>query len=81
MSIVSDHHHDTYDLAEKCPACGVQWVDHCGAISLCDKLQHAKRVIDHLLRFVEQPDYSRDIGEMECYFDLIEEAENIVTKY
>jgi hypothetical protein len=81
MSIVSDHIHDTHDLSEKCPACGVEWVDHRGAISLCARLQEAKRVMRELLFYADPPDYSRDIGEMECYFSVVEEAENIINKY
>ena len=81
MSIISDHASDTKDLSHKCPSCGVEWVDHRGPTSLCERLQECKRVIAELLHYVEQPDYTRDIGEMECYFDTIEDAEIILEEF
>lgn len=76
-----EHDFDEPDLAVKCPSCGIEWVDHRGATSLCQRLQEAKKAIEELLHFVEQPEYSRDISEMEVYFDVVENAERILKEY
>lgn len=76
-----EHDFDDPDLSAKCPSCGIEWVDHRGAISLCRRLQEAKNAIEELLHFVDQPEYSRDISEMEVYFDVIENAERILEEY
>jgi hypothetical protein len=83
MSIISDNasviQHMTHTY--KCQACGTDWTDHRGPISLCERIQECKRIIADLLTFVEQPNYSRDIGEMESYFDTIEDAEIILKEF
>ena len=81
MSIISDNASDTRDLSHKCPSCGIEWIDHRGPTSLCERIQECKRVIADLLHYVEQPNYTRDIGEMECYFDTIEDAEIILEEF
>jgi hypothetical protein len=81
MSIISDSASDTHDLTHKCSACGTEWIDHRGPTSLCERIQECKRIITDLLHYIEQPDYSRDIGEMESYFDTIEDAEIILKEF
>jgi len=76
-----EHDYDTHDFAGKCSSCGVEWVDHRGIISVCNRLQEAKKAIEELLHFVDQPEYSRDITEMEIYFDVVENAERILKEY
>jgi len=77
MSVVSE----SEDIKSKCNSCGVPWVDHRGPTLLCEKIQECKRVIKDLLHYVEQPEYMRDIGEMEVYYDLIEDAEIIIKEF
>jgi len=33
-----------------------------------------------VLRYAEPPEYTRDIGEQEIYFDLIENARRLIVK-
>ena len=69
---------DTDPDGDLCPSCGVEWLKHQGMINSCKSLQRAKSLMEELLTYARQPEYDRDIGVQEIYFDLIKQVEDFL---
>jgi hypothetical protein len=81
MSIISDHAHDSHDMGGSCKACGTDWIDHMGIQSTCSRLQQASELLLMALSYIKQPEYSRDLGEQEMYFDFRKAVEKFYGKH
>lgn len=73
MSIVSDS-------AISCPACHREWQDHPGAAHCCKLATELAANLRAVLQYVEPPEYTRDIGEQEIFFDLVENSRRLIVK-
>jgi hypothetical protein len=73
MSILSDS-------AISCPACHREWQDHPGTAHCCQLSVELAANLRDILRYVEPPEYTRDIGEQEIFFDLMENARRLIVK-
>ena len=63
---------------DSCPSCGVEWLNHQNMVKTCKELQRAKHLLEDLLTYAEPPEYDRDIGVQEIYFDLIKQVEEFL---
>jgi hypothetical protein len=63
-----------------CPACRREWQDHPGVAHCCRLATELAASLRAILTYVRAPEYSRDIGEQEIYFDLMENARRLVVK-
>lgn len=61
-----------------CDSCGEEWRNHKSAVDTCKALQRAKHLLEDLLTYAKQPEYDRDIGVQEIYFDLIKQVEGFL---
>jgi hypothetical protein len=73
MSIVSDS-------AIACPACHREWQDHPGVAHCCKLSVELAANIRAVLTYVKPPEYTRDIGAQEVFFDLMENARRLIVK-
>lgn len=73
MSIISDS-------AVGCTACHREWLDHPGLDHTCKLATDLAATLRGVLRYAQPPEYTRDIGEQEIYFDLLENARRLIVK-
>ena len=70
----------TSDSAIACPACHREWQDHPGVTHCCKLATDLAANLRDVLTYVKPPEYTRDIGQQEIYFDLIENARHLIVK-
>ena len=73
MSIISDS-------AISCPACHREWQDHPGAAHCCKLATDLAANLRAILTYAKPPEYTRDIGEQEIFYDLMENARRLIVK-
>jgi hypothetical protein len=73
MTIVSDS-------AIACPSCHREWQDHPGVAHTCKLATDLAATLRAVLHYAQPPEYTRDIGAQEVYFDLLENARRLVVK-
>lgn len=64
----------------QCNACGREWQDHPGVEPTCKLAIDLAVTLKEVLTYAEPPEYTRDIGEQEIYFDIIERARRLIVK-
>jgi len=73
MSILSDS-------AISCPACHREWQDHPGVQHCCKLSVDLAANLRAVLTYAKPPEYTRDIGEQEVFYDLMENARRLIVK-
>lgn len=73
MSIVTES-------AIACKACHREWDVHPGLADTCQLSTDLAKCLRDLLSHVRPPAYTRDIGEQEIFFDLLENARRLIVK-
>jgi hypothetical protein len=71
---------NSIDPTIACPACRREWQDHPGVAHCCRLATELAASLRAILTYVRPPEYTRDIGEQEIYFDLMENARRLVVK-
>jgi hypothetical protein len=73
MTIVSDS-------AIACPACHREWQDHPGVAHCCKLSVELAANLRAVLTYAKAPEYTRDIGAQEVFYDLMENARRLIVK-
>ena len=73
MSIVSES-------AISCPSCHREWQDHPGVLPTCKLARDLAATLRAVLTYAKPPEYNRDLGEQEVFYDLMENARRLIVK-
>ena len=73
MSIISDS-------AISCPACHREWQDHPGVAHCCKLATDLAANLRAVLTYAKPPEYTRDLGGQEVFYDLMENARRLIVK-
>lgn len=63
-----------------CQACGREWQDHPGVERTCKLAAALASHLRDILAYAQPPEYRRDFGKQEIYFELLENCRRLVVE-